>query len=82
MKILGTSAKAGFSLSRRHVSKPSMLGISASISTTSGVMFWLMVTAWVPSRATSTVMPASSRASLIMRMESIASSTTMTTVLW
>src|SRR5690606_33545929 len=78
MKMIGTSASAGLRLSWRQVSKPSMFGIRASSSTISGVMLRLMLSAWAPSSATSTVMPAFSRTSLSMRMLSSASSTIST----
>src|SRR5690606_26760429 len=78
MKMIGTSASAGLRLSWRQVSKPSMFGISASSSTMSGVILRLILSAWAPSRATSTVMPAFSSTSLSMRMLSSASSTIST----
>src|SRR5579883_129934 len=64
MKMIGTWASALFCLRRRHVSKPSVPGITASIRITSGVTFSTIASASSPSRATSTVMPASSIASV------------------
>ncbi len=78
MKITGTWASAVSRLMRRQVSKPSMLGMTASRRMTSGVIFSLMASACFPSSATSTVMPASSSASVSMRSVSGESSTTRT----
>src|ERR1700730_3698300 len=78
MKMTGTCASILLRLSERVVSKPSMLGITASIRMTSGVILATMASAWAPSRATSTVIPASSSASVSMRSVSGESSTTNT----
>src|SRR5882757_6063407 len=78
MKITGTWANALFCLSRRQVSKPSVPGINASMRMTSGTTRSMMDSACSPSRATSTVMPASSIASVSMRNVSGESSTTRT----
>ena len=78
MKITGTCASILLCLSARHASKPSMLGITASIRMTSGVIFVTIASAWEPSSATSTVMPASSSASVSMRRVSGELSTTNT----
>src|SRR5271155_217518 len=78
MKITGTCASILLCLSARHASKPSMLGITASIRMTSGVILVTIASAWAPSRATSTVMPASSSASVSIRSVSGESSTTNT----
>src|SRR3984957_12861653 len=78
MKMTGTWVSILLRLSERVVSKPSMLGITASIRMTSGVILATMASAWAPSRATSTVIPASSSASVSMRSVSGESSTTNT----
>src|SRR6266545_1678298 len=78
MKMTGTCASARFCLSRRQVSKPSVPGMTASMRITSGVTFPTMERACSPSRATRTVMPASSMASVSMRSVSGESSTTST----
>src|SRR5450631_2877768 len=78
MKMTGTCASILLRLSDRQVSKPSMLGISASIRMTSGVILATIASAWAPSRATSTVIPESSSASVSMRSVSGESSTTNT----
>src|ERR1700722_461801 len=64
MKITGTWASALVCLRRRQVSNPSVPGITASIRMTSGVTFSTIASASSPSRATSTLMPASSIASV------------------
>src|SRR5262245_37860056 len=78
MKMTGTCASARFCLRRRQVSKPSAPGITASMRMTSGVTFSTMERACSPSRATRTVMPASSMASVSKRSVSGESSTTST----
>ena len=78
MNMIGTCASALFCLSRRQVSNPSMPGITASIRMTSGRTFSTIESACSPSRATSTVMPASSSASVSIRSVSGKSSTTRT----
>src|SRR5882672_8439306 len=78
MKMTGTCARPLSCLSWRVVSKPSMPGITASIRITSGVTRAIIASACAPSRATSTVMPASSMASVSMRSVSGESSTTRT----
>src|SRR5215510_4312715 len=78
MKITGTCASARFCLRRRQVSKPSVPGMTASMRITSGVTFSTMERACSPSRATRTVMPASSMASVSMRSVLGESSTTST----
>src|SRR4051794_18080016 len=78
MKMTGTCASTRFCLSRRQVSKPSVPGMTASMRITSGVTFSTMERACSPSRATRTVMPASSMASVSMRSVSGESSTTST----
>src|SRR5262245_11464392 len=78
MKMTGTCASARFCLSRRQVSKPSVPGMTASMRITSGVTFSTIERACSPSRATSTVMPASSMASVNMRSVFGESSTTST----
>src|SRR5215470_5012361 len=78
MKMTGTCASARFCLRRRQVSKPSVPGITASMRITSGVTFSTMERACSPSRATRTVIPASSMASVSMRSVSGESSTTST----
>src|SRR6185369_5432775 len=78
MKMTGTWASARFCLSRRQVSKPSVPGMTASMRITSGVTFSTMERACSLSRATRTVMPASSMASVSRRSVSGESSTTST----
>src|SRR5712691_5278091 len=76
MKMTGTCASALFCFSRRQVSKPSVPGMSASMRMTSGDTRSMIDSACSPSRATSTVMPASSIASVSIRSVSGESSTT------
>src|ERR1700678_2681729 len=78
MKITGTWASVLLRLRRRQVSKPSMLGITASMRMMSGVILATIASACAPSSATRTVIPASSRASVSMRSVSGESSTTST----
>src|SRR5882762_2511298 len=78
MKMSGTWASALFCFSRRQVSKPSVPGMSASMRMTSGSTFSMMDSACSPSRATRTVMPASSIASVSILSVSGESSTTST----
>src|SRR5580700_5248317 len=78
MKMTGTCASVLLRLRRRQVSKPSMPGISASMRMTSGMTFSTMESACSPSRATRTVMPAASIASVSKRRVSGESSTTST----
>src|SRR5260370_11570779 len=78
MKMTGTWASVLLRLRRRVVSKPSMLGMTASIRMTSGVILPTIARACAPSSATSTVIPASSSASVSMRRVSGESSTTST----
>src|SRR3984957_18516121 len=81
MKITGTWASALVCLRRRQVSNPSVPGITASIRITSGVTFSTIASASSPSRATSTVMPASSIASVSTPSVPGESSTTSTMLL-
>src|SRR5262245_25574504 len=78
MKMTGRCASARFCFNRRQVSKPSVPGMTASMRITSGVTFSTMERACSPSRATRTVMPASSMASVSMRSVLGESSTTST----
>src|ERR1700733_5189522 len=78
MKITGTCASVLLRLRRLQISKPSMLGITASMRMTSGVILATIASACLPSSATRTVMPASSSASVSMRSVSGESSTTST----
>src|SRR5258708_18971497 len=78
MKMTGTWASALFCLRRRHVSKPSGPGMSASMRMTSGSTFSMMDSACSLSRATRTVIPASSIASVSILSVSGESSTTST----
>src|SRR5277367_1747011 len=78
MNITGTCAKTLLCFSLRQVSKPSVPGITASIRMTSGVIFSTIESASAPPRATSTVMPASSMASVKTPSVSGESSTTST----
>src|SRR5262245_33719892 len=78
MKMTGRCASARFCFNRRQVSKPSVPGMTASMRITSGVTLSTMERACSPSRATSTVMPASSMASVSIRNVSGESSTTST----
>src|ERR1700723_2295954 len=75
MKMTGTLLKPASRLRRRHVSKPSMPGITASSRMTSGVIWSTMRMAAAPSMATMTVMPAPSSASVRSRSVSGESST-------
>src|ERR1700739_4691764 len=79
MKMTGTLLKPASRLRRRHVSKPSMPGITASSRIISGVIWSTMRIAAAPSIATMTVMPAPSRASVRSRNVSGESSTTSAT---
>src|SRR4051794_25492431 len=78
MKMTGTWARALFCFRRRQVSKPSVPGISASMRMMSGSTRSMIESAYSPSRATNTVMPASSIASVSIRSVSRESSTTST----
>src|SRR6266850_2576593 len=80
MKMTGTCAIALFCLSLRHVVNPSSPGITASIRMTSGVTFSAIASASSPSRATRTVIPAFSIASVSIPRVSGESSTTRTIV--
>src|ERR1700726_3230263 len=79
MKITGTLLKPASRLRRRHVSKPSMPGMTASSRMISGVIWSTMRMAAAPSMATMTVMPAPSSASVRSRSVSGESSTTSAT---
>ena len=79
MKMIGTLSRPASRFSRRQVSKPSMPGITASISTISGVIWSTIRIAEAPSSATITVMPAPSSASVSNRKVSGESSTTRAT---
>src|SRR5882757_4717721 len=78
MKITGTWLNTLSRFKRRQISKPSMPGINASSRMTSGVMRSVRDSACSPSSATSTVMPASSIASVNIRSVFGESSTTRT----
>src|SRR5260221_7081422 len=78
MKITGTWLNTLSRFSRRQISKPSIPGIKASMRMTSGVMRSVKDSACSPSSATSTVMPASSIASVSIRSVFGESSTTKT----
>src|ERR1700677_4964303 len=78
MTKTGTWVSALFCFSRREVSKPSVPGMSASMRMTSGSTFSTIDSACSPSRATRTVMPASSSASVSSLSVSGESSTTST----
>src|SRR5271170_6767896 len=78
MNMIGTCASARFCFSLRQVAKPSAPGMTASMRITSGTSFSTIDRACSPSRATRTVMPASSSASVINRSVSGDSSTTST----
>src|SRR5271163_3914976 len=75
MKITGTLLRPASRLRRRHVSKPSMPGITASSRMMSGVIWSTIRIAAAPSIATITVMPAPSSASVRSRSVSGESST-------
>ena len=79
MKMIGTLSRPASRFSRRQVSKPSMPGITASISTMSGVIWSTIRIAEAPSSATMTVIPAPSSASVSSRSVSGESSTTRAT---
>src|SRR6202043_546020 len=79
MKITGTLLKPASRLRRRHVSKPSIPGITASSRMISGVIWSTIRIAAAPSMATMTVMPAPSSASVKSRSVSGESSTTSAT---
>ncbi len=79
MKMTGTLLKPASRLRRRHVSKPSMPGITASSRTMSGVIWSTIRIAAAPSIATMTVIPAPSSASVKSRSVSGESSMTSAT---
>src|SRR5690349_12834960 len=79
MKIIGTLSRSASRFSRRQVSNPSMPGMTASISTMSGVIWSTIRSADTPSSATMTVIPAPSSASVSSRSVSGESSTTRAT---
>ena len=78
MNMIGTWASARFCFSLRQVAKPSVPGMSASMRMTSGTTFSTIESACSPSRATKTVIPASSSASVNNLSVSGESSTTST----
>src|SRR5262249_28585011 len=79
MKITGTLLSPASRFSLRHVSKPSMPGITASSRMMSGVIWSTMRIAAAPSSATITVIPAPSSESVSSRSVSGESSTTSAT---
>src|SRR6267154_3446410 len=79
MKMTGTLLKPASRLRRRHVSKPSMPGMTASSRTMSGVIWSTIRIAAAPSIATMTVIPAPSSASVSSRSVSGESSMTSAT---